>query len=483
MLPLEAEMGRVPALAIVVCLLLPPRTPAQQVERFEIGQRLREFEAAWDLYPQSAARQRAVPPLQRAVKAFFAFRMDEVASSLDQALYALRSEQPPDSAERWARSLYLRLDTHLIGEAERGVGFTLSPLYKEPGQVPGDARLVLVNKKHQNPGVAPFVTKIQAFPLAGKIPPALVGTGDATLGVEIWVNGTKRLARERTVSSVPQLESRLGKLRRAMGALPKDPPDTERESIRGLVRLLEGMSQKRIPETSYPSAHLLEEAENAARDLTAGKIHLGQKRAGQFWLTVVAGASLVPVRLFVPDAVRKGEALPLVVALHGAGGSENLFFEAYGRGEILRLCEQRGWLLVAPRSAGFAKSPPLPDLVAELGRLYPVDKKRVFLVGHSMGAAQAVLAAQQAPDRFAAVAALGGGGILNRPQAVRAIPFLIGVGTEDFALRGAQSLRDGLKGAGVQLVQYREYPDVEHLMIVQTALPDVFSFLDKIASP
>ena len=34
--------------------------------------------------------------------------------------------------------------------------------------------------------------------------------------------------------------------------------------------------------------------------------------------------------------------MPVVVALHGAGGSENLFFEGYGAGHIVTECRKRG---------------------------------------------------------------------------------------------------------------------------------------------
>src|SRR5262249_14666700 len=145
--------------------------------------------------------------------------------------------------------------------------------------------------------------------------------------------------------------------------------------------------------------------------------------------------------------VKQGKPLPLVIALHGAGSSENLFFDGYGRGGIVRLCAERGWLLLAPRTEGLAFNFPAAALVDEVNRLYPVDRKQVFVVGHSMGAMQAVRAAQDVPNLFAGVAALGGGGAVKMSPALKAVPFFIGVGTRDFLLPSAHALRESLTKA------------------------------------
>ncbi len=47
-----------------------------------------------------------------------------------------------------------------------------------------------------------------------------------------------------------------------------------------------------------------------------------------------------------------------------------------------------------------------------------------------------------------------------------------------FRPRGAKSLAKRLEELGGQ-VEYRDYPKVEHMVIVQAALDDVFTFLDK----
>src|SRR5690349_16175763 len=81
--PRRPAMSRLLRVGCLIVLALP--LPAQaQAERFELGQRLRAFEGAWDEHPDPAGRQRAVAPLKRAVTAFFAFRLPEAGSALDE---------------------------------------------------------------------------------------------------------------------------------------------------------------------------------------------------------------------------------------------------------------------------------------------------------------------------------------------------------------------------------------------------------------
>jgi predicted peptidase len=228
---------------------------------------------------------------------------------------------------------------------------------------------------------------------------------------------------------------------------------------------------------------LLSETEHIVATLNARTVgyppprfyHL--ERPGQFWLDIPSNHGSTPTRVFIPEQAKNGKPLPVVVALHGAGGSENLFFDAYGYGLIARLAKERGWMVVAPRAGWlFDGPPPAAGIVDELAKVYPIDKQRVFLVGHSMGAMQAMKLAQESPGRFAAIAALGGGGAVNKPDLFKDLPVFVGCGKDDFLLSGAKALVKSLDKAGANRVTYKEYPGVEHILVVQVALPDVFKF-------
>jgi predicted esterase len=169
--------------------------------------------------------------------------------------------------------------------------------------------------------------------------------------------------------------------------------------------------------------------------------------------------------------------VPVVFALHGAGVGANTFFEAYGAGRVVKECEERGWVLVAPEGGLGLSAPPVAAILEKLAGRYPLDAKRVFLAGHSMGASQALSLA--ASGKYAAAAALGGGGKLAKPRSLANVPLFIGVGDKDaLALTGARALKQSLTDAGANLVTYREYPGVEHLVVVREALPDAFAVFE-----
>jgi predicted esterase len=318
-------------------------------------------------------------------------------------------------------------------------------------------------------GVKLIVNKL---PLNVDIPIQHIPEGDHVLRAEVSVAGKVLATYVAGVSVTPRLSERLDRLR-----IATDGRSTDSATLGSLQLLLRDLTGRTAAETNFPATRLLAEAEDLAKSVQSGDQFYGPQRTGQFWLTIPTGTSPTYTRLFVPEQAKAGKPLPLVVALHGAGGSENLFFDAYGYGLIARLAKERGWLVVAPRAGWlFDAAPPVAAFVDELAKTYPVDKQRVYLVGHSMGAMQTVALAQQSPGRFAAIAALGGGGGLSKPAVFQNLPTFIGCGKEDFLLAGAKGLAQALERSGAKRVTFKEYPNVEHMLVVQEALPEVFKF-------
>jgi pimeloyl-ACP methyl ester carboxylesterase len=463
-------------------LALVPGRASAQAERFELGRHLRAFEAVWQQrHTDEQARKRALVPLRRATTAFFTGNPGPVGKALDLARFALLSDKEPPAAVLWAESLYVKPDARLVDSARAELPLTLTAFYPTENNPPAGAKLVLtLSDPAAGKVLASAEADIAAVPQRAQIPLKGVPEGDLTLRAEVVVAGKVLASEEQTVSCVAGLSRRLTSLRKAAEALPRENADTQQETVRGLAGLLEAL-QSKVLETNYPAARLLAEAEESVKEVSAGRPYFGRKRPGQFWLTLAVQGGAVTARLAAPEAVAKGEPLPLVIVLHGSGGSENMFFDAHGPGLIVRLCRERGWLLVAPRSQGGNRPPRALDIITEVDKLYPVDRKRVYLVGHSMGAFHAVALAQQAPERYAGVGALSGGTQVRPTEALKDLPFFVGAGSADFLLGGVRGLNESLKKAGVRKVRYREYADVEHVEVVVLALKDIFEFFDETA--
>lgn len=122
------------------------------------------------------------------------------------------------------------------------------------------------------------------------------------------------------------------------------------------------------------------------------------------------------MRIAFPSNFRQvghGAALPLVVALHGADGRA-LCHRSFGRapvryGIVIACLEGQG---VATRRFSYGAPGQIddqlrvPSLVRARAPRLPIDRRRVIIVGASMGGLEALLAAERAPDAFAAVVAL-----------------------------------------------------------------------------
>jgi predicted peptidase len=146
-----------------------------------------------------------------------------------------------------------------------------------------------------------------------------------------------------------------------------------------------------------------------------------------FGFEAVSGA--LPYRIHRPETVTPGQTYPLVLVLHGSGqmGTDNVaqvdgMVTAWARPRIFRDFPA---FVVAPqvsqRSAVYAQdadgqpaSKPGPSfaqvtaLIDELTRTLPIDPKRIYLTGFSMGASTSLDLVMAAPERFAAVVAFSG---------------------------------------------------------------------------
>jgi len=230
------------------------------------------------------------------------------------------------------------------------------------------------------------------------------------------------------------------------------------------------------PETFYPLLRLLQLAEQLTAGWEAGQS--GWRAApGDYWMATLHRERKVAFRLYVPKQFQPNRPIPLVVALHGAGGNEHLFFEGYGLGIVLQEAEKRGWAVIAPRAEmGLAH---IGGALEAAQKLLPIDPARVYLMGHSMGGAHSFAAIAQFPDRFRAVAIFAGAG---QPTQVPAdLPILMTVGEQEISMlkTNIENAYRRLQGLNLKTLDYKKYDGCDHLMIVREAMPDAFAFFDR----
>lgn len=441
---------------------------AGQDERYELGRRLQRFEAAWEKQPDAAARTRAAKRLPDLTAMFFSLRFGEAGRTLDRARWALGGPEEPPAAVQWLESLYPMPDKFLL-TSEKTLTVTVKPFYPVKGDPPPTATVTV-----QLDAEKPVPVPLGKFPV--KLTLAVSGVqGTVRLKFVAALDGKPVAESTQVVAVVPDLAMQLDRFRTFA---KQTPPTLETATVRDRVDLLTELADGTVPETNLPAYALVSEGTRILDSPT----YFGPSRPGQFWLSVPVGKKTLPVRLFVPKGLDAKSPVPLVVALHGAGGSENLFFDGYGAGHIVKACEKRGWLLVAPRSGiSFGSGPPVKDLLDKLAERYPVDRAKVFLVGHSMGSVQTVALCQEHPGLFAAAAALGGGGRVKDTTPFAKLPFFVGVGDKDFARGQAKDLAKALKDGGAEKLTFQEYPDREHLLVVREALPEIFAMWDTLA--
>ncbi|MCX7701346.1 MAG: alpha/beta fold hydrolase [Gemmataceae bacterium] len=459
--------------ALVAFAALIPSKSWSQADRYDLGLRLRALEEIWDQSADEAARKRAVGPLNQAVRAFFSFNNAKVGEWLDRASHALKSGMEPPAAQRWAESLVFRPARRLVGTDETELKVEVRELYSTGVERPQNVAVSI-----EIPGVVRQRIDLNELPFKLAFRLGGVPAGEHLLSAEVTIGSDAVLRRRCLISRVDRPDERLAALREAVKSRT-GPESVESATLAYVVKLLSDLRAGQVFETDYPAARLIDEMERLREAVTQGELFFRTGRSGEFWLRIPTNRSAETVRFFAPEMKDDSSPRPIVVALHGAGASENMFFDSYGNGITKQECEKRGWFLVAPRTGGglgVGGTPNVLAIIEELSKRYPIDSKRVYVVGHSMGAGQALALSQQNPEKFAGVAALGGGGMIRKPEAFQSLPLFVGIGTDDFLIGSAKRLSDSLKRLNLPRMQFKEYPNVEHMMIVREAIPDVFRF-------
>ena len=222
----------------------------------------------------------------------------------------------------------------------------------------------------------------------------------------------------------------------------------------------------------------------------------------------------LPYAVFISSKVSKDKKNPLIVALHGLGGTQNSLM----RGNAIDLAESGGYILVAPMGynprgwygvpvgtpraprAGAPKANPAavndpPNLrelsekdvlnVLEIVRKeFNVDDRRTYLMGHSMGGAGTLYLGTKYASNWAAIAAIAPAAFSMQPNAVAMLtpikdtmPVMITQGDADTAVpvENTRHWADALKELKMNS-KYLEMPGEDHGTIIAKGMPAIFAF-------
>jgi poly(3-hydroxybutyrate) depolymerase len=214
-----------------------------------------------------------------------------------------------------------------------------------------------------------------------------------------------------------------------------------------------------------------------------------------------AAREIMPYRMYVPRAYTGAKAFPLIVALHGLGGTEDSFFDNYNKA-LPPLAEQHGYILATPLgyrvdgSYGWGLGTPPADpavrrtqdlseqdvmqVLQRVRQLYKIDENRIYLMGHSMGGLGTWKIAPKYPDIWAAIATFAGAGAPATLERIRHVPEIVVHGDADPTVNvsGSRNMVAKLKELGVEH-KYIEVPGGLHSDVVAPNLPAVIDFFNK----
>lgn len=148
----------------------------------------------------------------------------------------------------------------------------------------------------------------------------------------------------------------------------------------------------------------------------------------------------MPIRMMPPIQIEAGKKYPLILSLHGAGGTgskNNKQLKDWNK--QLAVAQRRKEFpcyVVAPQARGLWNSEHLKKIQSYINTLSSVDMDRVYIMGHSMGGHGTYIFIQLAPDYFAAAAPSAGSGLRRTEEFIDAAKI-------DRALQSASRCHNG----------------------------------------
>jgi predicted peptidase len=173
--------------------------------------------------------------------------------------------------------------------------------------------------------------------------------------------------------------------------------------------------------------------------------------------------------VYLPTDYEKKDSWPLLLFLHGAGerGDDLELVKKHGPPKLIEQGKAFPFVVVSPQCPkdGWWSTKPL-ELVALLDEIvakYKIDQDRIYLSGLSMGGFGTWMLAAYAPDRFAAIVPVCGGGERLMARRLTHLPVWAFHGAKDqvVPLGRSEEMVDALKKLHGD-VKLTVYPEAGH---------------------
>jgi predicted esterase len=469
-----------PAICLVTALicLANGSTSLGQLVRYQLGKQVIAFEEAFESECRNPiSREAVIAPLQKAVQSFFAMSLPEAERFIDLARLALLPQEQQQSVKR-VISLRLRASSRWLDADNSTIEWTIDDAYERTDNLPSNLQLAfdIQSLNAANAPTSEALFDVQDLDWQSTM--KLMDEGDYLIRPQFrWDD--QHLNLPWIIASVShQRGARVEAIQTWVKANATSPFRTLYQTIKLNASVLRSLSAGRYLETDYPSHRLLKQSEAWIAQCEQAIDSLAITKAGQYWLDLGKERQNGVVRIQLPRDVDAKRPFPVLVAYHGAGGSENMFFDAYGAGRIAQLAKDHGYLLIAPRQPLMGGLSSLAELLDEIAKQIPIDRSRVVVLGHSMGAGQTIQQIDKCPNTAQKAIILGGGRLISQPESWEGLKVFVGAGDKDFGKGGAEAFARSLDKVNTQKI-VKVYENTEHLGIVQVALTDIFDWLDE----
>ena len=264
--------------------------------------------------------------------------------------------------------------------------------------------------------------------------------------------------------------------------------------------------------TDIEAVAQMQASRELAQSVTIGALPDSKKNDRHYTYFFEEPAEAFPFRVCLPSDWDGTSKLPMVMFLHGAWNNESSYLDQNDF-QMVKLADEYGMMLVSPlgghgaygtylklpgsfgldkeNEAILSESPTeerkavqrisekdVINVIELVLANFPVDRKNMFLMGHSMGSGGTWYIAGKYPDYWKAIAPLSGPFVTEDGYPwsnLKKKPIFITEGTIGCpTLEPSRHLYNYLKERGYD-VSYKEY-EGNHPDMVPMALPDIFEF-------